>query len=611
MLFDRSIKELLLKIILAATVLLPSFPGVQASASTFNLTLNNEIYYQVSFERPHTHYCGVEIKVTGVNSDSVVFAMPVWTPGSYLVREFARNVEGVKANDGSGSALKCEKVRKNMWKVLTSGADEITLKYKVYCNELTVRTSRVNEDHAYLNGANVFMSVKGMEDKKCMVQVNPYPSWKKISTGLRKEGGNLYSAANYDILVDSPIEIGNQNILEFEFMGKKHFICLAGEGNYDEQTLIKDFRKIVETEYKMFDDLPYEDFTFIVHLVGRGGGGLEHLNSFTVQMNRWDFTDEKQYKKFMALIAHEFFHVWNVKRIRPEALGPFNYDEENYTKGLWVSEGWTSFYDNLITKRAGIFTKDDYYEYVEKDVNNIMPYRGRLVQSVEESSYDAWIKLYRRDENFENSQISYYNKGALTALMLNIEIINSSNGAHSLDDALRVLWADFRNDPSRGFTDARIKDICEQLAGKSLDDFWQKYVSGTEDLPLNDYLNMAGLEIVNTNESGKASLDIETRSRGNNLEITKVYSGGSGYESGLNSGDIIVSINGKSVTKDSLDTVIKQYRKGDELKIIVNRDELTREIKVRLIEPLPKYKVKELADMNDSRKKIWRKWIEG
>lgn len=610
MLFDRSIKELHLKIFLAAIALLYSFPDLHAS--TFNLNLNNEIKYTVSFERPFTHYAEVQISVSGVSSDSVVFAMPVWTPGSYLVREFARNVEGVKAyDDGSGAELKAEKVRKNAWKVLTPGINEVSLRYKVYCNELTVRTSRVNEDHAYLNGANVFMYVKGMQDKKCIVRINPYRAWKKISTGLRKEAENLYSAANYDILVDSPIEIGNQNILEFEFQGKKHFICLAGEGNYDEQTLIRDFKKIVETEYNMFGDLPYEDFTFIVHLVGSGGGGLEHLNSFTVQMNRWDFTDEKLYKKFMGLIAHEFFHVWNVKRIRPEALGPFNYDEENYTKSLWVSEGWTSFYDNLVTKRAGIFTKEDYYEYLEKDINIIMPFRGRLVQSVEESSFDAWVKLYRRDENFENSQISYYNKGALTSLMLNLEIINSSNGERSLDDALRILWDDYKKDPSRGFPDARIKEICEQLAGKNLDDFWQKYVSGAEDTPLNEYMKMAGLEIVNTNEPGFTSLDIDTRPRGNNLVISKVYAGGSGYEAGLNTGDIIVSVNGKSVTKDSLNTVMKQYKLGDELKIIVNRDELTREIKVKLIEPLPKYKIKELANTDDRQKMIWKKWIEG
>lgn len=578
----------------------------------FSINPMNEINYSVFFENPHTHYCEVEILLNDLTQDSVIFSMPVWTPGSYLIREFAKNVEGVRATNSKGEQLNVEKINKNSWSVETKSQSDVKLMYKVYCNELTVRTSEINANHAFLSNAGIFMRVNGFENKKCVLMINLPLEWKKVSTGLVRESEKVYSADNYDIFIDSPVEIGNQNVLEFDIKGIKHFICLAGKGNYNEEAIIKDFKTIAQEEIKLLGgEIPYNDYTYIIHLVEKGGGGLEHLNSFVGQMARWSFTDEKLYKKFLGLVSHEFFHLWNVKRIRPIALGPFNYDTENYTKGLWVAEGWTSFYDNLILRRCDILNNKEYFEFLDVEVNDIMRFEGRFNQSLEESSYDTWIKFYRKDENYNNAQVSYYTKGALVTLMLNLELIKSTGAKHSLDEALRMLYEDYKRDNSRGYTDDRVREVCEMVSGKNLDEFWEKYIKGTDELPLEDYLVYAGLKLINENDTLPASLDIEFKIDNGKIIITKVYKGGTAYEAGLNFNDELISVEGVRIDGEVIITFMKNYKAGDELNFIINRQGLIENIKVKLQKPLPKYKIVELEEKTDEQKEIFEKWISG
>jgi len=569
----------------------------------------NEINYRISFARPFTHYCEVEISLDIINNDSLIFSMPVWTPGSYMVREYAKNVDMVTA-EGSGGSLSIEKINKNSWKVDSAGQSNICFRYRVYCNEHTVRTSEINSDHAFLSNAGIFMFVRGHEDKRCVLKIELPPEWKKISTGMEEVSGNLYSSENYDVFIDSPIEIGNQNILEFEIRGIKHYICLSGRGNYNEEKLIKDFKTIAEEEIKLLGgEIPYKSYTYIIHLVEKGGGGLEHLNSFVVQMVRWNFNDAKLYKKFLGLVSHEFFHLWNVKRIRPAALGPFDYDKENHTKSLWVAEGWTSFYDNLILRRCGLIDNKEYFEFVDAEVNDIMRYEGRLNQSLEESSFDTWIKFYRKDENFSNSQVSYYTKGALVSMMLNIEIIKSTNAEKSLDDALRMLYDDYNKDSRSGFTDERVKEVCEKVCGRSLDEFWEKYISGVAELPLDSYLAECGLELINENESAECSLDIESKTDNGKFIITKVHAGGTAYESGLNAKDEIIAVNGIRADQNIFKTLLKDHPAESVIKVLVSRDGLIRDIEVKLLKVLPKFCIKESESKTEKQIKFLKKWI--
>jgi len=571
--------------------------------------LSHSVNYAISFAHPAAHYCEIEINFSNINSDAVTLFLPVWTPGSYMIREFARQLQNIEALSASGKNLSINKSRKNHWKVETSGEKSFTVKYKVYCNELTVRTSEINEEHAFINCSNVFMSAKGMENEKCSVKINPYSDWKKISTGLEKIGDNLYEAENYDILADSPIEIGNQNILEFEISGIKHYICLTGRGNYDEETLIKDFKRIAEAQINFFGGMPYKHYTYICHLVEKGGGGLEHLNSFAVQYPRWSFTDEKAYKQFLGLVSHEFFHLWNVKRIRPAELGPFDYDNENHTFGLWEAEGWTSIYDNIFIRRCGVLDNKEYYEFIEREVNDIMRFQGRFNQTLFESSYDTWIKYYRQDENSKNSTVSYYTKGALVALMLNIEIITSSNCEKSLDDALKALWEDYKKNPAHGFTNKRIKEICEGLAGKDLSGFWNKYLIGLDELPLFDYFKKAGLGVKNTTEN-LVTFDIETSQANGKVMITKVFDGGCGYTCGLNNGDEIIAIDNIRIEKD-YEKMLKHFKYNDEVKVLINRKGIIKEFFVKLSPAIPKYEIYEMENMSEEQKKVLNKWLLG
>ncbi len=538
--------------------------------------------------------------------------MPVWTPGSYLIREYAKNVDEVKVENANSEKIRVKKINKNSWSVDSKGQNHLKFKYRVYCNEFTVRTSTVNNEHAFLSGAGTFMYVKGFEDKKCILKINPPPEWKKISTGLNKVTKNTYYADNYDNLIDSPVEIGNQKVHEFEIKGIKHFICLYGKGNYKDDIIINDFKKIAEEEIKLFDsEIPYKDYTFIIHLVEKGGGGLEHLNSFVAQINRWSFGDDKLYKKFLGLVSHEFFHLWNVKRIRPETLGPFNYNIENYTESLWIAEGWTSFYDNLFLRRCNIIDNKEYFEFVDVEVNDIMRFKGRFSQSLAESSMDTWIKFYRKDENYSNSQVSYYTKGALVALMLNIEIITATNAARSLDDVMRMLYRNYKEDSTKGYTDKSVKEASESVGGIDLNDFWEKYVYGVEDLPINEYLNRCGLKLINEKSEVQCALDIETKNDNGRYIVTKLYAGGSAYESGMNFNDEIIAVNGTRVDIKLMDKILENCKTEEVIEVLINRGGIINTIPVKLLTPIPKYKIEEAECKNEDQQKFLNKWLTG
>ncbi|HRE40318.1 MAG TPA: peptidase M61 [Ignavibacteria bacterium] len=574
--------------------------------------MKNEINYTLSFSQPQNHYADIEMSFQAETNKEILVSLPVWTPGSYMVREFARHIEKILAFDEFEKPLEINKINKNTWKINNNENNKIILRYRVYCNELTVRTSQVNIDHAFLNGANIFLFVKNRLSEKCILEIKPYKTWKNISTGLKLIAPGKFEAPNYDDFIDCPIEIGNQEILEFTVSGKKHFICLAGKGNYTGTTLVKDFKEIVEVQEKMFGDLPYEDFTFIIQLVQAGGGGLEHKNSFAVLAERNLFDKPDKYRRFLGLISHEFFHTWNVKRIRPEVLGPFNYDSEVYTNMHYVTEGWTSFYDNLLLRRAGIFSDDQYLDMFDNEVNDVMRFQGRFKQSLEESSFDNWIKYYRQDENSKNSMISYYTKGALVAYLLDMEIIKATDASRSLDDVLKLLYEDYKNNPEKGYTDARIKELSEQVSGKNMDEFWNDYISGTKDLPLKEYFAFAGIDMINLTDDDKISLDVEyTYITDSVIMISRVYEGGSGYKAGLNYRDKIIFIEDEMVAKNNLQSVLDKYNIGEEIDIKIDRDGLEKVITVKLERAIPRYKLKIMENRNEQQLKFYNKLING
>ncbi|MGI8556070.1 MAG: M61 family metallopeptidase [Pyrinomonadaceae bacterium] len=567
-----------------------------------------DISYTVSMSKPYTHLLEVEMRLkSGAMPQVAEIQMPVWTPGSYLIREYARHVQDFAAKDAGGNDLTWQKTNKNTWAIDTKKANEIVVTYKVYANELTVRTNELNSDHAFWNNAALLMNPKGFISAPSTLKVVPFDSW-KIATGLPKVAGqeNTFRAPNFDILYDSPFEVGNFNEIDFTVEGKPHRFIIEGDGNYDLNKIAKDTAKIVEQAYKIFGEFDYDNYTFILNL--RGGGGLEHLNSTALQFNRLGFTT--RYDSFLSLVAHEYFHNFNVKRIRPDALGPFDYNNENYTRLLWVAEGGTAYYENILTMRAGLTTPKDFLKGMTSQIQALQNRPGRFETSLEEASFDAWIKYYRPDENAINNQISYYDKGAIVNFLLDLKIREDSGGAKSLDDVMRYLFTEFFK-KGRNYTPADYQKAAELMAGKSLDDFFSKYVRGTSEIDYNSILNGIGLQL-STGATGRetAYLGADLRQDGEKLNVTSLPAGTPAYQQGLNTGDQIVAVDGNRASQQFLQSYLADKKPGDKIELTVFRFDRLREIEITLGGRVPQnYKITAVDDPNAEQQKLYRDYF--
>ena len=575
------------------------------------------VTYVLSMPEPQTHYFEVEMQLknvaaaTGSKKNGYIdIKMPVWTPGSYLIREYAKNVEGFTASAG-GKAVVSDKVSKNTWRVYT-GDDNLTVRYRVYANDLTVRTSFVDAEHGYVTPAGMFMYHDALKEIPLRLVVQPYKTWKKVATGLPPVAGQefTYEAANLDILVDSPLEIGNHKTFAFTAAGVPHTVAMFGDVEYDEERLKADYKRVCEAAFSVVGEHPCKDYTFIVQHIPPGGGGLEHLNSTTLETNRNAYSTETNYKRFFGLVAHEYFHLWNVKRIRPIALGPFDYEKENYTHMLWLSEGGTSFYGQYIQMRAGFYSPTDYLGLVANDITGIENQPGVRVQSAAESSWDAWIKGYRPNENSSNSTISYYSKGSVLSNLLNLAILAGSNGERSIDDLMRFLYTEYYKKQQRGFTDAEFRQAAEKIAGRQLNDFFSVGVNSTEPINYNAYFEPVGMQLVNVAARAQDGfLGTATVYSNGKAIVTGVRRGSAAYTDGLNVGDEIISVDSVRVTDDLL-KLISGRRVGETINVIVNRAGFLREIPVTLTQnPLVSYRLEPLPDQTPAQKALYNKWL--
>jgi predicted metalloprotease with PDZ domain len=588
-------------------------------AQASRTTQQPDIAFTVSMSKPYTHLLEVEMRVRKPDGApaQMDLVMPVWTPGSYLVREFERHVQDFDAKDSSGRALGWRKTNKDTWRVETGAARDIVVTYKVYANELTVRTNELNDRHAFWNNAALLMYVDGQLNAPSTLRVVPQVGW-KVATGLPAVSNqqNTFRAENFDILYDSPVEAGLFKTLSFEVKGVPHRIVIDGEGNYDEERVRRDVKKIVEAATTMMGDIPYRDYTFILHLRASGGGGLEHLNSTALIFRRFSFRPEASYHDFLTLVAHEYFHLWNVKRIRPDALGPFDYTKENYTKLLWVAEGITSYYENILAIRAGAISDRDFLSSMATGIQDLQNRPGRFETSVEEASFDAWIKYYRPDENSVNNQISYYDKGAIVGMLLDLEIRKLSSNTRSLDDVMRYLYTEYAK-KGRNYTPEDFQKAAELAAGSSLEQFFARYVRGREELDYNAALATVGLRLDTTGATSspvppveRAFLGATLAQDGDRLIIRNVRAGTPAYDQGLNANDQIVALDGMRINLENFDARLAEKRPGDTITLTVFRSDDLRTFTVKLggrvIAP---YRIVVAADASEQQRNAYRKWL--
>src|SRR5256714_7124372 len=596
-------------LIVIVGLLAPSSSPAQAPNSS-------DILFTVSMPRPWTHLLEVEMRLQipaslNVPNDTDLI-MPVWTPGSYLIREFERNVQDFVASDAKGRPLTWTKIDKNTWRVNTNGVRQWRAFYRVYANEFSVRTNEMNSDHAFWNNAALLMYPNGRLNAASTLRVIAPTGW-KIATGLPPLAGqpNTFRAENFDILYDSPFEVSDFKEIKFAVRDVPHRIVIDGEGNYDPDRMKADVQKIVEAETGMFGVIPYHDYTFILHLRANIGGGLEHLNSTALGFRRFNFSTERGWQSFYGLVAHEFFPLWNVKRIRPDALGPFDYTKENYTWNLWVAEGITSYYGGLMPRRAGLISDRDYLEPLARQIKTFQDTPGRVQMSAEDASFNSWIKEYRPDENSVNSQISYYDKGELLGLLLDLNIRRRTNNAKSLDDVMRYLYHEFY-EKNRNYTPADFQKACELTAGASLDDFFARYVRGVEELPYNEFLSAAGLRL-DTGEGTppKPFFGADLEDSGEFINVKSVRAGSPAYEPGLNAKDRIIALDGARVNTETFAELIAAKRPGDTVRVSLFRNDDLRTLEIKLGGRVDApYRILQLPSANDQQKRIYESWLQ-
>lgn len=584
-----------------------------------------KVLYILEMREPSSGFFQVTMNVDSVAEDISMVTMPAWTPGSYSIRDYARNVRMLRVKTPEGESVETSKKDKSTWKIFNGNAKSFIITYEVYAGELNVRGCHLDTTHAYLNGTNLFMYLEGYKDQSVELIVKPWENW-KISTGMEKIGENKFRATNYDIFVDCPMEIGTHRILQFIVDGKEHEIALYGRGNENQDRLVKDIHKIVGTTKSIFGSLPYKRYVFIIHLLENGSGGLEHLNSTTISVPMFTFGKREDYNNFLSVVSHEFFHLWNVKRIRPVELGPFNYKEEVYTPSLWVSEGVTNYFAMVILLRAGLITSEEYYDHVASAMRIYDMTPGKNFESAADSSLDAWIKLYRNSPNNINSYVSYYLKGEILGFMLSIRISEYTKGTKNLDEAIKHMYEKYNKD-GKGFTEKDLLAVLSDVSGLDFQPFFSKYVHSTDNIDFTAELKKIGLNLIRTYSDKEVDRDkgygfmgliFDTEGK----KVTYVIEDYPAQRSGIFPGDEIVAIDnfkmnsrflsplskkGKTQLLDSL----KDYSPGERIKVTLFRRAILYTIEITLAKaPFDKYEI--IEDTKDAQlEKIRTKMLLG
>ena len=527
------------------------------------------IFYTVRIPAPQTHYVEVEAHIPTAGQPQVDLMMAVWTP--YVIREYAKNLEGVVARTDGGRPLIIEKSRKNRWRVETGGADPAIVSYRVYCHVMGVQDDWVDSEFALLNGAATFLTLADHTSRPHDVRIILPPDWKTTETGMAPAPGgpHHYRAPDYETLVDSPIVAGNPAVHEFTVDGKPHYLVDVGEdGVFDGARAAQDLARVVHEDARLWGGLPYNEYLFLNLLTG-GGGGMEHSNSTAIMSSRWSTRTHRAYLRWLDLASHEFFHTWNVKRLRPAELTPGEYETEPYTTSLGIAEGFTSYYGPLIVHRAGLCSEEEWLASLSRIIAELQTTPGRLVQSLSQSSFDTWIKFYHPDENSMNTAVSYYTKGAVAGFLLDARIRTATHGGKSLDDVMRLALA--RNPAGRGYAPAAFRAAASEVAGTDLTGWFARVFDSAAELDYREALDWFGLRFAGESPGGLAWLGADTAVEDGRLLVKHIPRSTPAYDAGLDTGDEIVGFDDFRVRPSDWERQLANYRPGDQITLLVAR----------------------------------------
>ncbi|HLS51024.1 MAG TPA: PDZ domain-containing protein [Burkholderiaceae bacterium] len=575
------------------------------------------LQYTVTPADPAGHYFDLVLKISEPNRDGQVLGLPAWIPGSYMLRDFARHIIRLQAYCGKdGVEIATEKISNHEWQCAPCNGP-LTIKYRVYAWDLSVRGAHFDESHAFFNGTSVFLLPLGYEQHPCLVQLNPPPhtnDW-KVYTSLpeaqsregaaKRHGFGLYEAPNYDALIDHPVEMGNPEVVSFEAFGAEHEMVFTGVlPNIDYERLIADTKKICEAQIALFEpdshEVPFLDsadrYVFLTMVTGNDYGGLEHRSSTALMIGRHALPVIGQepgndYHDFLGLISHEYFHTWNVKRIKPAVFAPYQLFNENHTRLLWVFEGFTSYYDELMLWRSGAISEQTYLKRQAKVITNVWRGPGRHLQSVADSSFSTWTGLYMSNENSPNALVNYYTKGALIGLALDLYLRQESNNTYSLDDVMRLMWTRYgktfyRGAQNQGVAEDEMPRLIREATQVDAAPFIERYVYGCDDLPLADLFKSQNIRLHWKASQKTPSMDVRTQADAEGLRLATVYNGGVAHQAGLSGGDRLVAINGLRVhDQQTFERALLTCRPEQKMPVHVFRRDELREFKVKLAPP--------------------------
>ncbi|WP_454765089.1 M61 family metallopeptidase [Cupriavidus campinensis] len=593
------------------------------------------IRYAIAPLHPEAHLFAVTVTVDAPDPAGQVFTLPAWIPGSYMIRDFARNIVRIRA-DAGGAPVSLTKLDKQSWQAapISAGQGPLVLSYEVYAWDLSVRSAHLDTTHGFYNGSSVFLRVVGQDGQPCTVDIHApageaYAGWRVATAlpeargagGARRYGFGRYQATGYDELIDHPVEMGTFALASFRACGAQHDVVFTGRvPNLDLARICRDLKQVCETQIRLFEPrtarAPFLDsnrrYVFMTMVTTDGYGGLEHRASTALMCARGDLPvrgngeTSEGYRTFLGLCSHEYFHTWNVKRIKPAAFVPYQLAQETYTPLLWLFEGFTSYYDDLILARTGLVTTPQYVEMLAKTWNGVLRGSGRTKQSVADSAFDAWTKYYRQDENAPNAIVSYYTKGSLVALTLDLTIREKTRGRKSLDDIMRALWQRHGRDfyapgaTQRGVTEAEIYALFDQVTGLRLGPLLRALTDGTGEIALAPLFRAFGIkaekaekgEGAESRKGAGAALGIKTRNEDGWVRVSQVLDGGAGQAAGVSAGDLLVALDGLRLAPGQLEKSLARYRPGDAAELHVFRRDELQVLPVTLArEPAMQYKV--------------------
>lgn len=563
--------------------------------------------YTLTITDANQHLADVVVEFSGVKTKAFEVKLPVWRSGRYEILDLAKNIRYFSVLDANGKELTWHKKDKNSWKIFVNTPDVVKVKYQIYANQLRDRVSHIDETHAFLDASGVFVYSESQRDKALTVKLNVPSAWKSVS-GMDTIGEHQFKANNYDQLVDSPIESGIHHYDSIQVEEQLYEIVIWGKGNYDMLRLKEDIKKLHFQAKAIWKTFPFKRYVYMYHAGDNLRGATEHVNSTILQLDRFGFAPDKKYRKIIGTTAHEFIHTWNVKSYRPAGISPYDYSTENYSDLFWMAEGTTSYFDSLMATRAGIYTVEQYLEYLAKDIHDFKRKPGRKVMSLKESSFDTW---FGNDSNRRhNTTVSIYLKGSLVSWLMDKQIREITNNKKSIEDLHYVLFQKYGKD-KQGYTSYNVRQLLKEITASDFTGFWSDYVDGTKEINFDELLSFYGLQFEkDETKKNESSIGVKLHNNNGLAQISVVDSNGPAWQAGLTSGDNIIAIDGLQVSMDNFQTHIENLEIGKSYSLHYFSQGILKQTIIKSIKAVFESKIIPIDKASKKQKQRFESWIK-